>query len=99
MAWFRCLVRGQNFPLMLEGKNKHWNFYATRFVEAPDEDGAEKKLVALLRADSDIQVPKDVPGRERARIYIEELVEVDRPNGPKAGFTFFDDDGIQFFED
>lgn len=99
MAWFRCMVRGQNFPLVLQGKNKNWNFYATRFVEARDEDHAEQVLLKLLRSDADIQVTKGVPGREHARLYVEELSEVDRANGPNAGFTFFDDDGIQFFED
>ena len=98
MPWFKCLVRGQGFPLTLEGKSRSWSFYANRCVEARDEDAAEAAVVAMLRRDPDLSLGPGVVGRERARLFFEDIAPVDSPSGPNKGFTFFDDEGIPFYE-
>jgi len=68
-------------------------------LEAESEDEAERAVVALLRRDSDLSLSSDTPGREHARLFVEEIVAVTQPGEPNAGFTFFNDPGVTFYED
>jgi hypothetical protein len=92
MPWFRCFVRGERFPLTLEGKLSPTGFYTTRFVEVSDSEEAEEKVVDLLRRDAALSVPAGTPGMEGARIFVEEIEQVEAPGAPNAGFTFFRED-------
>ncbi len=89
MPWFRCFIRGENFPLELDGKRQATGFYTTRYVEAADEGDAELKAVNVLRDDPALKVPPGTPGVEHAMVYVEEIELVDGPSAPNAGFTFF----------
>jgi hypothetical protein len=49
--WFRCSVRGENFPGELVGSPGDVGFYTTRFIEAPDAAQAEARVLANLKED------------------------------------------------
>jgi hypothetical protein len=88
MAWFRCFARGESFPIF-EGKRGMWGFYTTRYVEATDAEDAELKALELLRNEPALQVEAGTPGVENAKVFFEEIEQVDRPGAPNAGFRFF----------
>ncbi|MFO0947516.1 MAG: hypothetical protein U1D30_16590 [Planctomycetota bacterium] len=91
MAWFRCFVRGENFPGQLLSQEGLIGFYVTRFIEAEDAADAEMKCVELLRQETKIAPPPGFTPTGKARIYFEEieaLVDVLPPEMP-PGFVFF----------
>jgi hypothetical protein len=95
MPWYRCFVRGENFPLKRPGHGKRkssglFGFYATRWVDAIDPDAAELRCVELLRRDKDLTQIKRVEG-VTPMIFIEEIEELrgEPETHPGSGFTFF----------
>jgi hypothetical protein len=72
MAWFRLLIRGENFP---NGDSDLLGFYVTRFVEAIDEADAESKALAELRADPKLTLPPGVMPTPTPRVFFEEISE------------------------
>jgi hypothetical protein len=88
MAWRRCLVRGENFPLVRGGELRLFGFYATRFVEASTPEEAEDKVSRAILTDPALGASMGALGAERARIHFEEIAEVERPAADE-GFSFF----------
>lgn len=91
MAWFRCIVRGENFPGALIGRKGRIGFYATRFVEANDPEKAEMKVLSTLRNEQELRIPR-IRRSKHATVYFEEIVEVAVPSMRRrrtTGFTFY----------
>jgi len=91
MQFFRCLMRGENFPGELIGENRLIGFYATRFVEAVDLHAAKCLALESLRQDDSLQSKS--ARTSDAKVYFEEVVEVSAEAAALAsggvGFTFF----------
>jgi hypothetical protein len=90
MALYRCLIRGDNFPGELIGQSSAIGFHATRFVDAPSTEEAERLAVAALRQDAALTVSVE-PRTKNAKVYFESIEEVpaDTERVPNSGFTFF----------
>jgi hypothetical protein len=90
MALYQCLIRGENFPGVLVGKDTPVGFHATRFVEADSEDDAEARALDLLFADEALHVAPEQQ-TEDAEVFFERIFEVapDTDTAPNAGFAFF----------
>ena len=89
MAWVRCLIRGENFPLELDGVRGPTNFFATRYVNVQSIDDVERVVLERLKQEPELQVPPGTPGTEKARVYFEVIEPVNEPEEPNSGFTFF----------
>jgi hypothetical protein len=91
MPTYSCFIRGENFPLRVDGRIKPMGFYTTRLVEAPSPDEAEFVALRLLRKERSLLVPKSARTKE-AMVYFERIVRVSaarKRNAPNTGFTFF----------
>lgn len=89
MAWVRCLIRGENFPISIDGKGPPVGFFATRYVEVQAFEDAERTALAALKQSPELQVPPGTPGMEKARVYFEVVEPVEGPEGANNGFEFF----------
>ena len=89
MPWFRCSIEGENFPGVLIRRKGLVGFYTTRWVEAADAEQAELAALDLLRTEPTFQL-KTPPEGVEAKVYFDEIVEVDGPGGPNAGATWFE---------
>ncbi|GJL94674.1 MAG: hypothetical protein DHS20C05_10790 [Hyphococcus sp.] len=92
MPWFRCVVLGENFTLIVDGEARDFGFYTTRWVEAGNADSAEMKALAILKSDELLaELPKEHRSPE-AKVYFQEIEELsEKPQqAPGAGFTWFE---------
>ena len=55
MAWYRVMIRGENFFLDLNEGVKRYGFYTPRFVEAHDPEDAERQAVERIRNDAELR--------------------------------------------
>lgn len=88
MAWFKCILEGENFPGSLIQQEGLIGFFIVRCVEADTEDEAETRALAALKQEAmfdlgDATKPKD------AKVYFNEIVEIDEPLVPLPGATWF----------
>ncbi|MBU1384890.1 MAG: hypothetical protein KKG14_13970 [Alphaproteobacteria bacterium] len=89
MAWFKCLIEGENFPGTLIQQDGLVGFFVIRCVEAETEEEAEAKALAALKQEPMFDLggaakPKD------ARVYFNEIVEIDEPLAQLPGATWFE---------
>jgi hypothetical protein len=89
--WYRCVIRGENFPGALVGENKPIGFYTTQFVQDISPDAAELQALSLLKQHDSLQVPAGVEKPNTARVYFEEIAEVRADEVPeqKMGLSFY----------
>lgn len=90
MAIYRCFIRGENFPFLIDGAWKQLGFHTTRFVEASSAEDAESAALAALKGDDVLRRDPGTPGMEHACAFFEDIVEVAEVNGPNSGFTLFE---------
>ena len=90
MAWFRCFIRGENFPGELAGEPGLVGFYVTRFVEAANAEEAEGHAMAALRAEPNLVPPAEYQPSGIARVYFEEITELRQEQIPpqQPGFVW-----------
>ena len=92
MPFYRCLIRGENFPGECVASEGLWGFYTTRWVQALNVRAAELKAVAAMRKDPSFKAPPGAPRSRDARVYVEEIVRIDRlPRFRGRGATWFSD--------
>ena len=91
MKWYRCLIRGENFPGQLIGENLLIGFFVTQFVQDSSPEAAELKVLALLKKHKSLQLPEGVEKPTATKVYFEEIVEVCAEDVPKeqSGFSFY----------
>ena len=95
MPKFRCVVKGENFPGSLIGEHgRRVGFYTTRWVEAPDANEAEMRVLAMLRDDETFARTAASERSPDATVFFESIdeMEEDAPVGVNRGFSFFTDD-------
>ena len=74
MGWFRCFIRGENFPGEMVGESGPVGFYVTRFVEA--DDIADVEAIALQTLRNELQPPSGYTPSGQTRVYFEEIEEL-----------------------
>lgn len=91
MAWFRCFIRGENFPGRLVGLPGPVGFYTTRFVEAADARGAESASLQALLGEPKLALPAGCQPSGMARVFFEEIEEVSADSVPavQPGFAWY----------
>lgn len=89
MPIFRCKIRGEHFPFLVDGAWRTMGFYTTRYVEAASEYDAEDVGLEALQDEEALQRDPSTPGLEAAQVYFEEIEEVAQA-GAAEGFTLFD---------
>ena len=91
MNWYRCLIRGENFPGALVDQNHLVGFYTTRYFQDLTPAAAELKALALLKQHKSLQIPEGVERPKNARVYFEEIVEVgaDEVTEQDMGLSFY----------
>ena len=90
MAWFRCFIRGDNFPGELAGMAGSVGFYVTRFVEVADMEDAEAAAMQTLRAEPKLAPPPGYAPSGQAKVTVEEITEVAAAQVPQVppGFAW-----------
>lgn len=91
MKWYRCLIRGENFPGEIIGQDHLVGFYTVQFIQADCPEGAETKALAALKKHTSLQLPEDVTAPKDCRVYFEEIEDVSAENVDKvlAGLSFY----------
>jgi hypothetical protein len=91
MALFRVFLRGTNFLLEVDGKSTLLGFYATRFVEAANREGAELLAIDLIRNDDWLQKSVSNDRSDPPMLFADEIEEIDKGgvNEMPSGFSFF----------
>ena len=88
MKTWRVLLRGENFPLDTQQGAPLMGFYATRWVAAPDEQGAFAAAVEQLREAPELS---GIPKGCGANIVSEDIAELPHGQVPpeRRGLTTF----------
>jgi hypothetical protein len=91
MTWFRCLIRGENFPGELVGQAGRVGFYVTRFVQAADATGAEMQALQELRSEPQLVPPPGYTPSGITRVFFEEIAAVspDQVPAQRPGFVWY----------
>jgi hypothetical protein len=95
MPWYRCSVRGENFPLSVLGglrggrTNGHAGFYATRWVEAADRAEAEHRCIDLVKRDPALAHQRVL--NSSPTLHVEKIEELagEPEQHPGSGFSFY----------
>jgi hypothetical protein len=75
MSLYQCLVRGENFPIKVEGIEGLVGFHTTRWVKASSPEEAEKMVLELLRSEPVFQTVEPRVGKSSgATVFFEEIV-------------------------
>jgi hypothetical protein len=91
MPWFRCFVRGEDFPGSMIGMSHPVGFYVTKFVEAADAEQAELRALDRLRADPKLAPPPGFRPTDKSRVFFEAIEEVaaDEVPDPQPGIAWY----------
>ena len=93
MKLFRCFIRGENFPLHVDGKDDLLGFYTARFVRAETADEAELLALDMLRENPTLNGVDPSKRTAETMVYFESIEEIDSlPEGiteAGTGFTFY----------
>ncbi|MCA3586010.1 MAG: hypothetical protein IOC90_14565 [Methylocystis sp.] len=87
MAFFECLILGENFFGMIEGRDDPVEFYVTRYIEADDSGQARTAVLQHFEAEL-----KSLGWASKNGIAsVEETDEIDASDVPmtEPGFVFF----------
>lgn len=90
MAYFRCLIRGEGFLGILEGRGGPIGFYVNRSVQAFDAEQARLAVIEALKAELVTIGWADRGGR----LIVDEIDEIDASELPLSGqgFVVFPDE-------
>lgn len=90
-TWYRCLIRGENFPGEMIGQTHPVGFYTTRYVADATPEAAELAALSVLKHHKSLQLPDGVAKPKEARVYFEEIVEVGADEVPDEdmGLSFY----------
>lgn len=83
MVWFRCFIRGENFPgEFFPGQLGLVGFYVTRFVKARTVKEAQENAMKLLK--KTIVNPPGYKPSDVTKVFFEEIVEVPADQVPET---------------
>jgi len=87
VAVFRCLILGENFSGMIEGRDDPVGFYVTRHIEADNREQA--MTIALDHVEAELESMGLM--RREGIISVEETDEIDGSDVPmtEPGFVIF----------
>ena len=90
MAYFRCLLRGEGFIGILDGRDGPIGFYVNRPVEADDADEALRAVLDAFHAELAERGWADKGGR----VFVDEIDEIDASelSSIGQGFVIFPDE-------
>jgi hypothetical protein len=91
MPWFRCFIRGENFPGQLIGESDPIGFYVSRFAEAENAEAAEMAALCALKAESSLVPPPGYASKGKAMVFFQEIEELPAAEVPavRPGFVFY----------
>jgi hypothetical protein len=91
MAWFRCMICGENFPGEMIDQPALVGFYVTRFVEADTAESAESLGLQELQADPHLALPDGFEPSGNERVFFEEITEIPAEQVPadQPGFAWY----------
>jgi hypothetical protein len=84
MAYFRCLIRGEGFLGILEGRDGPIGFYVNRPVEAVDAEQASLAVLEAFHAELAERGWADKGGR----VVVDEIDEIDASKLLSIGQSF-----------
>jgi hypothetical protein len=90
MAWFRCLIEGENFPLTMDGRAVLLGFFTTRWVEADTVGEAELNVVGLIRTDPVFANMRKAHVTPMVYVRRIDALATTPDEAPGEGFTFFE---------
>jgi hypothetical protein len=94
VPFYRCFIRGEDFPGECIGSSGLYGFYTTRWVQAVSTAKAELEALAALRKDPSFALPEGFTKPVSSRVFVEEIVQIRRlPRMRGRGATWFTDDG------
>src|SRR5262245_9321081 len=76
VPWFKCSIRGENFPGQLIGIEGLLGFYTTRFVEANDPEAAKTDVLRRLLTDPKLAPPSGYTPTEKAKLHFDQIEEI-----------------------
>lgn len=90
MPFYRCFIRGENFPGECIGSTGIVGFYTTRWVQAVSPAKAELEAVAALRKDPSFALPEGFDKPVSSRVFVEKIVQIRKlPRMRGRGATWF----------
>lgn len=93
MPFYRCFIRGENFPGECIGSTGLYGFYTSRWVEAVSPAKAEIEALAALRKDPSFALPEGFTKPVSSCVFVEEIVQIRKlPPMRGGGATWFADD-------
>ncbi len=91
MKWYKCFIKGVNFPGVLIQEQGLIGFYLTRYVEANSVKLAETLVLRNLKENTHLKLPEGVPLPINSKLYFEYIEEVEKKSVPdiEPGFAFY----------
>ena len=87
---FRVLVNGTNFLIELDGSEQKCGFYATRYVEAENEELAETKVIEAFRTDRKLVKLIRNESNDSPALFANEIEKVEMNDSPdEFGFAWY----------
>jgi hypothetical protein len=94
LATFCCFAAGENFPGELNGADASVGFFVSVFVDAIDQNEAERKAFEMLSGHPDLTLPDNAGLPGNATITFKVVHELEHHVNPAVTeFKFFDMDG------
>ena len=79
MPFYRILLRGENFVIWNEEGWELVGFYANRWVQAPNPNSAEMRVIEQMRKDPQFQKPEGYQGGPEAKVFVDEIKRLRMP--------------------
>lgn len=76
MAWFYCLVEGENFLLDGDDGPRLMGFYASRYASAKTAEEAELIMLADLKTEYENLRPSDKRTEKPAKVFFKDIEEL-----------------------
>jgi len=91
VAWFRCLIRAENFPGQFIGEAGLLGFYTNRFVEANDAKITETDVLHRFRKETRLAAPTGCIPAGQVKVYFQEIEEiaVDKVPPARPGISWY----------
>ncbi len=86
------MVHGKNFPAELVESEGKAGFYTCLILHAENVEAAEERGMELLRASGKLDLPEGVQPNEEARVFFEEIYQIQEEPEQVMGFIWYTGD-------